>query len=196
MPGTTTKMGIQYPTSTDLVKDGATAMQTLATNVDNKSGLVFIKSQAVGTGVTTVTVNTAFSTNFDNYKIIYMGGSSSGFTDLWLRLGTTTTGYYMGGSYTAYTAGAVTAASSGLAAQWSFAGIADPAGNALSVEVYQPYLADQSGIAAQFFSLGNTRVGGATFGVLNNTTSYTAFTILVSAGTITGGTIRVYGYNQ
>ena len=196
MAGTTTKMGITYPTSGDYVVNGASAMQTIATDVDNKSGLVFIKSQAVGAGVTTVTVNTAFSTNFDNYKIVYMGGSSSGFTDLWLRLGATATGYYMGGSYTAYSAGAVTAVSTGLVAQWSYAGVADPSGNALSVEVYQPYLADQSGIAAQFFSLGSTRVGGAAYGVLNNTTSYTAFTILVSAGTITGGTIRVYGYNQ
>jgi hypothetical protein len=196
MPGTTTKMGIQYPTGTDYVKDGASAMQTLATNVDNKSGLVFIKSQTVGSGVTSVTVNAAFSTNFDNYRIIYMGGSASTFSDLWLRLGATTTGYYMGGSFTAYNAGAVTAVSTGLAAQWTYSGIGDPAGNALSVDVFQPYLADQSGIASSFFSLGNTRVGGAVYGVLNNTTSYTAFTIVVSAGTITGGTIRVYGYNQ
>lgn len=193
---TTTKMGITYPASTDLVKNGATDMGTLATNVDNKTGLIFLKSQVVGTGVTSVTVSAAFSTYFDNYRIIYMGGSASTFCDLWLRLGATATGYYMGGSYTAYNAGAVTAVSTGLANQWSYAGIGDPSGNALSVDVFQPYLADQSGIASAFFSLGNTRVGGSVYGVLNNTTSYTAFTILASAGTLTGGTIRLYGYNQ
>jgi hypothetical protein len=35
-----------------------------------------------------------------------------------------------------------------------------------------------------------------TGGFLNNTTSYTAFTFTPSSGTLTGGTIRVYGYRN
>jgi hypothetical protein len=35
---------------------------------------------------------------------------------------------------------------------------------------------------------------GTVSGMLNNTTSYTAFTITPSSGTMTGGTVRVYGY--
>lgn len=34
MAGTTTNYGFTYPTSSDLVRDGATAMQTLATDID------------------------------------------------------------------------------------------------------------------------------------------------------------------
>jgi len=33
-------------------------------------------------------------------------------------------------------------------------------------------------------------------GYLANTTSYTGFTITAGAGTMTGGTIRVYGYRN
>jgi len=35
MAGTTTYFGISYPTSTDLVKDGAANMQTIATGFDS-----------------------------------------------------------------------------------------------------------------------------------------------------------------
>jgi hypothetical protein len=33
-------------------------------------------------------------------------------------------------------------------------------------------------------------------GYLNDATSYTAFTITASSGTMTGGTITVYGYRK
>jgi hypothetical protein len=38
--------------------------------------------------------------------------------------------------------------------------------------------------------------GGALGGFLNDTTAYTGFTILASTGNLTGGTIRVYGYQN
>lgn len=197
MAGTTTKMGIQYPTSTDLVKDGATAMQTLATDVDNKSGLVFIKSQTVGTAVSSVTVSSAFSATFDNYRIVYSSGTASTFSELRMRLGSTTTGYYMGGSWTGFTAGAaVTSMGTGNVAQWTFVGLGDPNGNFLVCDLYRPNIAGRTGVIVPVTGLSTARVGGAGGGFLDNATSYTAFTLLTSTGTLTGGTIRVYGYNQ
>jgi hypothetical protein len=38
MAGTTTNNGWDYPTSTDYVKDGATAIETLATDIDTSTG--------------------------------------------------------------------------------------------------------------------------------------------------------------
>ena len=189
-------MGIQYPTGTDYVKDGATAMQTLATNVDNKSGLVFIKSQTVGTGVTSVTVTNAFSATFDHYRLIYMGGTASTWANLWLRLGASATGYYSSAQYTAYNAAGIVSVQSANSSIWNYAGLSDPDGNAMSCDVYFPYANARSGFAGNFFSLGATRVGGTSHGELNNTTSHTYFTLFAQAGTITGGTIRVFGYNQ
>jgi len=58
------------------------------------SGLVYIKQQTVGNAVASVTVSDAFSSTYDNYKITYTGGASSGGGALKLTLGATVTGYY------------------------------------------------------------------------------------------------------
>jgi hypothetical protein len=42
-------------------------------------------------------------------------------------------------------------------------------------------------------SAGSAAVGS---GILDNTTSYTAFTVGVTSSTMTGGTIKVYGYRN
>jgi hypothetical protein len=64
---TTTKMGIVYPSSTDLVKDGATAMGTISTTVDNKTGLVLINTTSF-TNVSSVSLPTnTFTSAFQNY---------------------------------------------------------------------------------------------------------------------------------
>jgi hypothetical protein len=54
MAGTTTNNGWDYPTSTDLLKDGALAIQTLATDIDT----------SVGTGLLAWTAFTPTFTNF------------------------------------------------------------------------------------------------------------------------------------
>jgi hypothetical protein len=41
------------------------------------SGLVYVASTTVGTGVSSVTVSSAFNSTYDNYKIIYSGGVGS-----------------------------------------------------------------------------------------------------------------------
>jgi len=46
MAGTTTNNGWTYPTSTDYVKDGATAIQTLATGIDTSTGKGLIAWQS------------------------------------------------------------------------------------------------------------------------------------------------------
>ena len=48
--------------------------QVLPASDLNAIGLWLVKSQTVGTGVSSVTVSNAFSADFDNYRIIYSGG--------------------------------------------------------------------------------------------------------------------------
>jgi len=58
------------------------------------SGVVLIKSQAIGSGVSTVNVTSAFSTTYDSYEIIISGGvCSNDSSNLGFQLGSTTTGY-------------------------------------------------------------------------------------------------------
>lgn len=52
MAGVTTNYGIDYPTSTDLVRNGATAIQTVATDIDT---LLFSNYLPVTTHVSTTT---------------------------------------------------------------------------------------------------------------------------------------------
>ena len=77
MAGTTTNYGWTYPTSTDLVKDGATAIQTAIQGADTSLfsitsgknvGLVHINTTTFTSG-TTVQINNVFTSSFDNYLI-------------------------------------------------------------------------------------------------------------------------------
>ena len=70
--------------------------------------------------------------------------------------------------------------------------------NALSgkAEIDSPFLAKRT--IARTISTGSstTYYMNNYAGFLDNATSYTAFTITISAGTMTGGTITVYGYRK
>jgi hypothetical protein len=62
------------------------------------------------------------------------------------------------------------------------------------MDLFNPFSADQTWFAASYVYIntsGQTMNGG---GILDNTTSYTAFTMAPGSGTFTGGTIYVYGY--
>ena len=78
-------------TNTTQYYDGA-AWQSVGVS----PGLVFIKSHTIGSAVTTVTVTDAFSSTYDNYLITVTNGVGTADTDLALRLGATSTGYYSG----------------------------------------------------------------------------------------------------
>jgi len=189
------------PTSTDLVKDGATAIEALGDAIDAtvfglpSSGLVLVKSQVIGTTVSSVAVTSAFSATYDNYKILISGGVSSTNASITLQLGATTTGYYAGLASTSY-AGTVTAAADSNAAAFTLAGYASTGGISFNTDLQSVFLTKNT-IAnfnyAQTATGGSARVGS---GYLNNSTSYTDFTLTPSTGTLTGGTIRVYGYKN
>jgi hypothetical protein len=193
---TTTKMGIVYPASTDLVKDGATNMGTIATTVDAKTGLVLVKSQTIGTTVSSVTVSDAFSSNFDNYKIIISGGVGSTAQNLLLTLGATVTGYHFSGWYvSSYATATLVADAQQNIGSWT-AGFGTT--NALSgeIELQSPNLAKRTTVSIKGISTVASSVTFNFQGFLNDATQYTAFTITPNAGTMTGGTISVFGYNK
>jgi hypothetical protein len=171
----------------------AAQMTTLQTN----TGLNFISSTTVGSAVTNAPVTGCFSATYDNYKITYEGGVASGTAGLGLILGATATGYSYAAVYQQYNA--TTPLGVGAVATTAFlnAGRGSTTGNSMEIELYRPFLAATTGarwgstdyLAASGFVL----TGG---GVLDNTTSYTGFSITCSGITITGGTITVYGYRK
>ena len=157
-------------------------------------GLVLVKTQTIGTAVSSVAVTSAFSTDYDAYKIVISGGVGSGNGSLQLQLGSTTTGYYYGFSGALFSG---TADAGGLAngANFSNAGRGSTNTLQMNVELQQPFLSKNTYAQYTFTvndsAAGRTRITG---GFLNDSTSYTGFTVIVETGTVTGGTIAVYGY--
>ena len=65
-----------------------------AADLNQSSGLVLVKTQTIGSGVSSVTVSDAFSSTFDHYLITASGGAGSTQMGIGLTLGASTTGYY------------------------------------------------------------------------------------------------------
>ena len=157
-------------------------------------GLQLVKSQTIGSGVSSVTVTGAFSATYDAYKIVISGGVASTDTDLQLTLGATATGYYAGYSRVTYSTGAAATASNNAASSWTRGGSGTTDVLYSHVELFNPFATKRTMINGFNAFAGAAFSGGAMGGFLDNATSYTAFTYTVASGTITGGTIRVYGY--
>jgi len=166
-------------------------VQAVPTGIN--SALVLIKSQVIGTTVSSVAVTGVFSTTYDTYKVVINGGVGSTNQNLDLKLGSTTTGYYHSGYNTTY-AGVI--AGQGAANAGSFGGVGVYNTNIITFncEILNPFTAEETLINA--FRIDPTTTGGTQMvnGYLNNQTSYTDFTLTPASGTITGGTIFVYGY--
>ena len=163
----------------------------------NGVGLWLVKTQVVGSAVSSVTVTSAFSSDYDNYRIIYSGGTASADVALAVQLGSTTTGYHYSIVYNQYSATTPLGAGATNTTAFLNAGRTSTVGNNLSVDLFGPNIASYTGArysSTDLLATNGFMITGA--GMLNNTTSYTAFTILPASGTITGGTIRVYGYRN
>lgn len=171
----------------------AQIVQAVPTGIN--SALVLISATTIGTTVSSVTVSSAFSATYDNYFINIGGGISSATAGLKMTLGATATGYYAGGLYSIFASAAATATNQSNTAFWTFgAGSA----NSLSanINLTNPNLAKVTLFSTNFMAAvtgGDFNIAG---GFLNDSTAYTAFTITPSTGTLTGGTIRVYGYTN
>ena len=160
--------------------------------VGTTPALTLISTTTVGTTVASVTVTGAFSATYDNYRVIYTGGAASTAVDLGIILGATTANYYFAFGYLPY-AGGLSGVTVNNGASWAYAGGASTALAFISCDIFRPFATDQTLITSNGANASNGNFDG---GYLNNTTSYTAFTITPSSGTLTGGTIRVYGYQN
>jgi hypothetical protein len=167
----------------------------------NQAGLWLVKTQTVGSAVSSVTVNNAFSADYENYKIVYSGGQSSAAVNLYLQLtlgGTaSTTGYYGVLVWGNLTTSVVAAATDNNGAQFSFAGGGAGANNgaaSVNVDLLNPFGAMRTRLhnAQTLYAT----VYGTYTGLHDVGTSYDGFKLTPASGTITGGTIRVYGYRN
>jgi len=160
-------------------------------NNNINSGLTYISSTTVGTAVSSVTVSGAFSADYDNYLVTLTGGVISTTAQLYLRFGATVSGYKWQLLYGSYN-NTPAAEGSAVGTEIRYAGNGDSTGFDSHIDIMSPFLAKNTKTVSSQIS-GDA---GCSFGLVPNTTSYTAFTILPSSGTMTGGTITVYGYRK
>ena len=174
----------------------AQVVQAVPTGIN--SALVLIKSQTIGTTVASVTVTDAFSATYDNYLVTVNGGvASANPTYFSIILGATVTGYYSFDIYGNYTSNTVNGFARANGGSFAGGGVGSTGNLDAQIVIKNPNLAKTT----TFISDNSVPATGVdnwvhANGFLNNTTQYTAFTFTTASGTLTGGTIRVYGYTN
>jgi hypothetical protein len=163
----------------------------------NAVGLWLVKTVTIGAGVTSVPVTGAFSADYDNYLVTLTGTQGSTTADLSLQLGATNTGYFGNIIYSIPSSTTVfcLGVNNGVSIPY-IAGL-DPVGQtAATININAPFATRNTAVTCPYTGGGTNRAFGNFSGFVNNALSYTAFTLLAGAGTMTGGTIRVYGYRN
>jgi hypothetical protein len=206
MATTTTNYGFDIPQSTDLVKDGATAIATLGQDIDTamntalgtkKAGMVLLNTTSFS-GVSSISVSDVFSATYDNYRVdvILTGASTNAADSLRLRVAgadNSTSNYNYAGIFLRTTAASIPYGNTN---QTSFADILAHNNNgneAFTLNIYSPFAAERTKFnAAGFDHDGTSLLSQFQAGVFAATTSFTGFTLISGSGTFTGR-IRVYG---
>jgi hypothetical protein len=191
----TTNTLAQYQ-SARLIRTGSNAWTVVPTSgIATSPGLTLVKTQTIGSAVSSINVTGAFSTTYNNYKILISGGVASITANMTLVFGATATGYYYAQNGTTFSN---TGVSAGIANFSSFAAVTRSTTSAITanIEVEGPFLANAT--VVRYSSLDVNTAGSISYGsgFINNNNSYTDFTIAPTSGTYTGGTIYVYGYNK
>jgi len=146
----------------------------------------------IGSAVTSVTISGCFTTTFTNYRIVLSGmvSSADGSQMQFTLNNSTGSTYATVGTNMDYTAATVypigTAAGASLRV-----GETSTTQNGTIIDVFQPFLATATFTNACWN--GSSHVGWYN-GRDTNAASQTGFRIALNTGTMTGGTITVYGY--
>jgi hypothetical protein len=159
-------------------------------------GLWLVKTVTIGVGATTVPVTNCFSSDYNNYRIVINGGTATSNGSLLVQLnGATGTTYQHFGYYGSFGVNSLIPYAPPLGTSWTDALISSTVGYGGTVDIFGPNLA-QPTYATAWSTSGATAYNFA----LQETSSaqHTGFTLApLNVGvTLTGGTIRVYGYRN
>jgi len=155
-------------------------------------GLRLVTKQTIGSGVSTVSVTSAFNANFDAYKIVISGGGCNYSGTITFQLSGLTTGYYGNLIYANYSSATPSSAGYSNIASITHAGGTDSTSVFMNMDVINPFLAKQTYFTGLFLDASNAGTFNAK---QTSATSATGFTLTPVGGTLTGGTIYVYGYS-
>jgi hypothetical protein len=172
-----------------------TAGEILTAANMNEIGLWLVKTQTVGSAVSTVTVSDVFSSTYDSYLVVLNDISASAGDRIRLTInGSAGSTYRYGGFRSSYSAAVIDSEQGNNLGYWVIA-LPGAAGKVQgTVVINNPNKAQPTSFSSAF--------GGPTFsmsmnGYDTNTAASTGFLLdPESTGTLTGGTIKVYGYRN
>jgi hypothetical protein len=197
------------PTSTDYVKDGASAIESLGDAIDaslnsitggKNVGLQYINTFTL-TSQSQLNIDNIFSSSYDSYQLVFsnMLGSSASDVNIQMRVGGTNIGgtnYQWSRIYGSYT-GAVTGTGNSATGAW-VSGMVVNGGTRVgaTIEIYNPFLTERTSYTARS---ADARTSGAiglsmSGGFINDGTSYDG--ISIGAGVNMSGSVSVYGFRK
>jgi hypothetical protein len=214
MATTTPNYGWTVPTSTDLVKDGATAIETLGDAIDasmntalgtKKAGMVLLNTTSFSAVASQSLSANVFTSTYDVYRLIIDLTTISADATVGLRLRVAGTdnsaASYINMGIAISQTGVVSAYSTTTGTFYEILSTDGAIGShfySASLELYQPAAAVNTlaNRVGQGVKSDSTTYQSYTGNLIHAvTTAYDSCTILTSSGTMTGS-ISVYGYNK
>jgi hypothetical protein len=207
MATTTPNYGWTVPTSTDLVKDGATAIETLGDAIDasmntalgtKKAGMVLLNTTSFS-GVASQSFSSVFDTTlYDHWRVKLFVYASAGSTNLRIRGRANTTdvsaNVYGSSFYSDYLGGTGVFSASNNAAQSTPCSLGATASNP-TVLSFDVYLGDRTKLTINGQAYAEVDGKSFSFGYNHTGTSLNGFSLIPSANNITG-TCSIYAYNK
>ena len=130
-----------------------------------------------------VAFTNVFSATYDNYLVVVSDLTAAGNFWLTVQMGATTTGYYSSSNLATYSA----------TSNWNETIYGSSNGGAGMLLIGNPFLAKATTCSGTTTTMTTGGGSGVFSGYLNNSTSYTGFTL--SGTTFTAGTVNIYGYS-
>jgi hypothetical protein len=158
------------------------------------AGLVYVTQQTIGSAVASVTISNAFSTTYDNYRIVITKAGASASVSMCINFSTSAVSYFGIETYTLYNAATVTIANNNNDSK-QFLGLTDSGAASYnsSFDVFSPFLASTTQLTGQYYGRGYIGYFGGSHEV---SASHTSFKLFNESGTLTGGTVTVFGYRK
>ena len=166
-------------------------------NLMANSGLVFIKQQTIGNAVSSVSVTSAFSTDYDNYRIVISKTtvSSIGNSGYITINGSTGSTYSSNGIYMTPTSSTVNGLALNQQPLGFWLGITGGVWSG-SFDIMSPFLGAVTNFVGQSGGSGASSYYNTTMAADSNAASSTGFTLVQAVANFTGGIITVFGYRK
>ena len=184
----------QVDTNQMLIWNG-TAWVIPNTPAQNPTGLELVKTQTIGSAVSSVDITDAFSATYDNYVVTVtaVDSSAAGPTARLTFGGVAGSAYYGSMYYDRFNAADTGTLRASAAAFVPSAIYGDSDEGTQTMTLYNPFASKRTAFTSQYYGGGYS---GWASGMLYTTASYTYFTLTMSTGTMTGGTVTVFGYRK